>query len=267
MKISVITVCFNAVNEIEETMLSVLGQNYPEVEYIVIDGGSTDGTTDIIKRYADRLAYWSSERDNGIFDGMNKGLKHASGEYVNFMNAGDRFYSPHVISDFFAGRRSWPDFIAGIGMLKKKSKLPLIWEPVREGFRLEEVISGGACNHQSCFIRRELLAEGYPLEYGIIADDLFFLDKVAFGTASYERMLKPVAVYDVSGVSNQPSRIRDMQLARNKFLQSHLSDGEIEHISSLYQSGLIPARTIRRFNRFLIRAYLVLSGKTLTYVQ
>ena len=253
MKISVITVCFNAVNEIEETMLSVLGQNYPEVEYIVIDGGSTDGTTDVIKRYADRLAYWSSERDNGIFDGMNKGLKHASGEYVNFMNAGDRFYSPHVISDFFAGRRSCPDFIAGIGMLKKKSKLPLIWEPVREGFRLEEVISGGACNHQSCFIKRELLAEGYPLEYGIIADDLFFLDKVAFGTASYERMLKPVAVYDVSGVSNN-KKLADLKCnLRSSFLKKRISELQISELTRKYHSGIFSRRIMRKIKRNFLR--------------
>lgn len=267
MKISVITVCFNAVNEIENTILSVIGQTYPEVEYIVIDGGSTDGTTDIIKQYTDHLAYWSSERDNGIFDGMNKGLKHATGEYVNFMNAGDKFYSPHVISDFFANRHVLPDFIAGIGILKKKSKLPLIWEPIREKFKIEDVIGGGACNHQSCFIRRYLIIDGYPLEYGIIADEIFFLDKVAFGSASYKRVLKPVAVYDVSGVSNQFERIKEIHLIRTKFLRTHISDNEIVRAKYHYSAGLLSAKNIRRFKRFFIRLYLVLSRQIKNHIQ
>lgn len=98
MKISVITVCFNAAAEIEATMLSVLEQTHPDVEYIVVDGGSTDGTAEIIARHAPRLAWWVSEPDGGIYDAMNKGLARATGAYVNFMNAGDRFASPDALA-------------------------------------------------------------------------------------------------------------------------------------------------------------------------
>ena len=99
MKISVVTVCYNAADCIEHTMLSVLNQSYPDIEYIVIDGGSTDGTVDIIKKYADRLAYWVSEPDKGIYDAMNKGIAAASGSYINFMNAGDTFASDSVLAE------------------------------------------------------------------------------------------------------------------------------------------------------------------------
>lgn len=88
MKISVVTVCYNAADTIEKTMLSVLNQTHHDIEYIIIDGGSTDGTVEIIRKYADRIAYWVSEPDKGIYDAMNKGIKVATGEWINFMNAG-----------------------------------------------------------------------------------------------------------------------------------------------------------------------------------
>lgn len=75
--ISVITVSYNAVSTIEDTILSVINQTYPNIEYIIIDGGSADGTVDIIEKYVDRISYWVSEPDKGIYDAMNKGLKVA----------------------------------------------------------------------------------------------------------------------------------------------------------------------------------------------
>lgn len=97
--ISVVTVCFNAVKDIEKTILSVINQTYENIEYIIIDGGSTDGTVDVIKKYADRITYWVSEPDKGIYDAMNKGIRVATGEWINFMNAGDEFYSSITLSD------------------------------------------------------------------------------------------------------------------------------------------------------------------------
>lgn len=98
MIFSIITVCYNAAAELEETMLSVLNQDYQDLEYIIIDGGSTDGSIDIIRKYADRLAYWVSEPDKGIYDAMNKGIAAATGDYINFMNAGDKFAEASVLS-------------------------------------------------------------------------------------------------------------------------------------------------------------------------
>ena len=93
-KISVITVVYNNVSEIRDTIESFFSQTWEDKELIVIDGGSTDGTADIVREYASQLAYWCSEKDNGIYDAMNKGISHATGDWINILNSGDVFCSP-----------------------------------------------------------------------------------------------------------------------------------------------------------------------------
>lgn len=95
--ITVITVVFNGEQFIEDTILSVINQVYDNVEYIVVDGGSTDGTVGIIKKHQQAIDYWVSEKDSGIYDAMNKGITLSSGDWINFMNAGDRFFDPDVL--------------------------------------------------------------------------------------------------------------------------------------------------------------------------
>ena len=98
IKVSIITPSFNSAKTIEKTILSVLEQTYDNLEYIIIDGGSTDGTIDIIKKYHDKIKYWISEPDRGISDAFNKGLKASTGDYINFQGADDYLLSKDVIS-------------------------------------------------------------------------------------------------------------------------------------------------------------------------
>jgi len=100
--VTIITVVYNAASLLEKTIQSVLEQTYPNIEYIVIDGNSTDGTINIIKKYEDRINFWLSEKDEGIYDAMNKGIELAKGDWINFMNAGDKFYTNTVIKDVFS---------------------------------------------------------------------------------------------------------------------------------------------------------------------
>lgn len=97
MKFSIITVCFNAADTIEQTIKSVINQNYTDMEYIIIDGDSTDGTLDIIKKYNDRIDCWISEKDSGIYHAMNKGIKRAQGDIIAFLNADD-WYEDNVLN-------------------------------------------------------------------------------------------------------------------------------------------------------------------------
>ncbi len=97
MKVSIITVCFNSVNTLEETLNSVLGQNYPDIEYILVDGGSTDGSLDIIKKYSGRLYRYISEPDQGIYDAMNKGIQIATGDIIAVLNSDDVYFDTATV--------------------------------------------------------------------------------------------------------------------------------------------------------------------------
>lgn len=99
--ISIITVVFNGEKHLEETIQSIINQTYDNVEYIIIDGGSIDGTLDIIRKYEAKIDYWVSERDGGISDAFNKGVKIAKGDYINFQGDGDGFYSPYALEKVF----------------------------------------------------------------------------------------------------------------------------------------------------------------------
>lgn len=125
-KISIITVVYNGISYIEETIKSVIHQSYSNIEYIIIDGNSRDGTKEIIKKYEPYLSYWVSESDKGIYDAMNKGIKKCTGDWIIFMNCGDYFYNKDVLNSVFSNqiptdisviyggahvRSSWGNFI------------------------------------------------------------------------------------------------------------------------------------------------------------
>ena len=99
MKISIITACYNSSKYIEQTILSVLNQTYLDIEYIVIDGASSDGTVDIILKYVDKIAYFISEPDRNMYDAINKGINRATGDYIAILNSDDFYISNTIISD------------------------------------------------------------------------------------------------------------------------------------------------------------------------
>jgi glycosyltransferase involved in cell wall biosynthesis len=103
--VSVITVVFNSVNLLERTIQSILSQTWPNIEAIIIDGGSKDGTVDIIRKYENHVAYWISEPDHGLYDAMNKGLEAATGDFVWFLNSGDLAYRDDTLEQVFKDQR------------------------------------------------------------------------------------------------------------------------------------------------------------------
>ena len=167
--ISVITISFNCKNEIEATINSVINQTYTEIEYIIIDGGSTDGTVDIIKQYSNRIKYWISEPDNGIYDAMNKGIHLATGKWINFMNSGDTFYNNTVIEDLLNIADHDSDIIYG-----NTNLLLSIGEYIQKG-KIINKDNYMPFGHQASFVKNELLKQyNFDTKFIICADKHFF---------------------------------------------------------------------------------------------
>lgn len=164
-KISVVTVTYNSAATLEETMLSVLNQTYPNIEYIIIDGGSTDGTVDIIKKYVNRLAYWVSEPDQGIYDAMNKGIAVAGGDYINFMNSGDKFYDSNTIESIFDASHE-EDVIYGDTL-----NISNLCSYIEHCLPLEEMKRILPFGHQSTFVKSTIIRENlFNLHYKSASD-------------------------------------------------------------------------------------------------
>ena len=102
MKLSIITINYNNLEGLKKTYESVVCQTWTDYEWIIIDGGSTDGSREFIEEHQDKFAYWCSEPDKGVYNAMNKGIAKAQGEYLNFMNSGDRFYDHQTLNEVFS---------------------------------------------------------------------------------------------------------------------------------------------------------------------
>lgn len=169
MKFSIITVCLNSVKTIEQTILSVTEQRYPYVEYIVIDGGSTDGTLDIIKKYADKIHYWVSEPDFGIYDAMNKGIKKVTGDVIAFLNADDWYEADilSIISRYF--QHNDVDMIGGcIQYIYNGS----IMGKTASKYDLKKIYINSGCPHQALFARKAVFNKigVFHTQYRLSAD-------------------------------------------------------------------------------------------------
>lgn len=174
MKVSIITIVYNNQNSITYAIESVLNQNYPDVEYIIIDGQSTDGTVDKIKPYLTSISHLISEPDKGIYDAMNKGLKLATGDIIGILNSDDFYANDHIISDvvyWFENKKV--DLVFGdIVYVKPDNLEKVIRHYSSANFSPKKFVWGWMPAHPSCFLRREIYEKyGYfKTDYKISAD-------------------------------------------------------------------------------------------------
>lgn len=208
MKFTIITVCRNAADNLSGTIESVLSQSYHDIEYIVIDGGSTDGTIDIIHKYAPQLAYWESKPDKGIYDAMNKGVDKSHGDYILFLNAGDLFFNNDVLAEVASiiGTGSHPDVLYGETVGKNARgyfRLKINPQPFKDDI---------GCCHQSIFVNGDIMrTERFNTRYRLRADfDLLhrlYLDK----RYTFRHIHRYISIYDFFGASSSVRYQRTMR--------------------------------------------------------
>jgi glycosyltransferase involved in cell wall biosynthesis len=195
MKLSVITINYNNASGLRKTLESVTRQTYQDFEYIVIDGGSTDESVAAIEEYADRIHYWISERDNGIYHAMNKGVNASKGEYCAFLNSGDIYIDEHALEKAFV-QHVTADIACG-DLIDENGSIMSAPQDVTMMFLMR-----GSLAHPSSFTKRSLLqAHPFNEESKILADHEFFMYALVIMNATYQRLDGIISVFDLSGIS------------------------------------------------------------------
>lgn len=213
MKLSIITINYNNCEGLRRTIESVVAQTCSDFEYIVIDGGSTDDSVDVIKQYAQQIDYWVSEPDKGIYNAMNKGVAQAHGEYCLFMNSGDCLNDEAVVEDVYSiGLKS--DVVTG-GI--KKDGGNVYFGPERVSMRH---FYRKTLFHQASFIKTDVLREiPYDESYEIAADWKFFIDALVVNGHTYSPIARVVGIMEPDGKgANQEIHTKECQ----RMLQSVL---------------------------------------------
>lgn len=210
--LSIITIVYNNVRDIERTLLSVLNQSYAHIEYIVVDGASSDGTLKVIQRYQDRLSNLVSEKDAGIYDAMNKGLALASGDYVLFMNSGDELYAPDTVENVFDTASNADIYYGETEMYNEAwQSIGKRRHSVPEKFTWKSFRFGMTISHQAIYIRRTL-TEPYDRQYELSADIDWILTAAKKAKTSV-KVSGYVAKYLVGGMSKK----RHQQSLKERF--------------------------------------------------
>ena len=242
MKYSIITINYNNRDGLRRTIESVVNQTCQDFEYIVIDGGSTDGSVEVIKEYADRIDYWVSEPDKGIYNAMNKGILQAHGEYLNFMNSGDCFYDENVLENSLL--YFYSDICCG-----KVQRTDNIQQWYNETDEISMMLFYNASiPHQASFICKKLFYNSlYNENYRIISDWEFFLKKIILENCSYNCIPITIALFDVCGISSTNKKLYHQE--RMEVLQSVFPMRILEDYKKFCDKESLVLYLIPEFNR------------------
>lgn len=210
MKLSVITINYNNIEGLQCTIDSTLAQTWQDFEWIIIDGGSTDGSRDLIEKTANEcsnVTYWCSEPDKGVYNAQNKGISHANGEYMNFMNSGDTFYNERVLENVFSTEHD-ADIVYGDWMWSYPDRDLLAECPHKANMA---TFYYGNINHQAMFIRSAILKEeGYDENYKVYADWARWM-KMACEGKTFEYVPYIICRFEMGGLSGLDSEQRRIE--------------------------------------------------------
>ena len=226
--ISVVTVVFNGAETLEYTIRSIIEQTYDNIEYIIIDGGSTDATLDILRKYDNSIDYWVSEKDAGIYDAMNKGISLATGDVVGILNSDDIFEYPNVITDIANKFKSNPELslVFGDVVFVEPANIKKVTRYYTSNkFRPWKLRFGWMPPHPASFIKRSVYNKigNYSLNYKIAADYEFFIRMLMGYKLSYSRINKVLVRMRTGGIST--SGFRNSLLLNTEIVKACKSNG------------------------------------------
>ena len=246
MKLSIITVNLNNATGLRKTIESVSGQSFSDFEYIIIDGASNDGSLSIIKEFSHKITYWTSEPDKGIFQAMNKGLKHSTGELITFLNSGDEYYSPFSIEmalnflkmKWSAAELFFFDFIYQAG----NNKMLVSSLDVTNKYRIYNKGFG----HPSTFYKKKLfgLYGGFDENYKISADRDFYMKVIVQHKMAFAYFPFSVSVFHEGGLSTSSNYKGIIQEEDKKIINTFYNNFEKSIIGMKVFKRIIKMRYI-----------------------
>jgi len=258
LKLSIITVNLNNVAGLRKTIESVVSQTSHDFEYIVIDGGSTDGSIEVIKEYTSNITYWVSETDIGIYQAMNKGIRAAKGEYCQFLNSGDWLAALDVIEKML---NSLPDCSVFYGnMLKQLPTGKIFQDTSGQGKLTMLTFYKGTINHSPAFIKRSLFDKYglYDETLRIVSDWKWYLIAIGLNNELVKYINLDVTCFDMSGISNTNSFLEKQE--RCKVLEELLPVKILAHFDtnwhSIDQSNRINKYKLTRWMFWLVERIL-----------
>lgn len=266
MKVSIITINLNNKSGLDCSMKSVFSQNFIDYEYLIIDGGSTDGSVNLIKNNADKIAYWVSESDKGIYNAMNKAIRKAKGEYCYFLNSGDFLLNENVLQDTFKENPS-SSFISGNLYIDKIDGEKISYIGRDWTLSIYDIFSGFLA-HQAFFIKRDMFEKYglYDENLRIVSDwKLFF---IAIGLNKETVISKDVdlAIYGTDGIS---SKIGGKAIYREKIqaLQNVLTPTSLNKLERLYYLDINGFITDFILSRTWIHVLFKIAFKTCAFLR
>ena len=211
MKLSIITINWNNVQGLEKTIQSVVSQTSDDFEYVIIDGNSTDGSVDVIKRYAEaRPINWLSEPDKGIYNAMNKGIAKASGEYLHFLNSGDILFDNNVVAEMVGEieKNNHPDILIG-RMFKQMPDGTMFKNPINDNYSFLRFYTS-SINHPATYIKKVLFDKYglYDESLKIVSDWKWFMQVVALNGVKPINVGVNVSIFDMTGISETNGKLR-----------------------------------------------------------
>jgi len=220
MKLSIITINYNNLAGLKRTCESILCQTCRDFEWIIIDGGSTDGSKELIEQYQDYFAYWCSEPDKGIYNAMNKGIAKAKGEYLIFMNSGDYFMDFHIVEEF--ANATWTEDVIVGDVAYNGNEKTIKRHPDNNNLDMDFFIYSTIC-HQASFIKKTLfeLYGVYDECFSMSSDWKFFIEVLIIHNHSYRHWQKIIVGYNTDGMSSLAANLSKINNERTQILNHY----------------------------------------------